>query len=151
MKYSQSTKGFYDPAIHGDNIPADAVEITVEQHAALIAGESEGKRIVADADGFPVLQDPAPPTQEQIIAQYEAALDAHLDSAARQHRYDNRFTFALRAGYPGPYHAEAVAFAEWMDLCNSQSFALLASVEAGNVPMPSVEDFIGGLPAFVLP
>ena len=60
MLYSKSTNGFYHPAIHGDNIPADAVEITCEQHAALLAGQSAGKIIAADADGFPVLQDPPP-------------------------------------------------------------------------------------------
>lgn len=61
MFYSPSQNGFYDPAIHGDNIPADAVEITREQHAALIEGQSQGKVIAADADGHPVLQDPPPP------------------------------------------------------------------------------------------
>lgn len=59
--YSASTGGFYSAAIHGDNIPADAVEITAEQHQALIDGQSSGKVIATDADGFPVLQDPPPP------------------------------------------------------------------------------------------
>jgi hypothetical protein len=68
MFYSPSQNGFYDPAIHGDNIPADAVEITREQHAALIEGQSQGKVIAADADGQPVLQDPPKPTLEQVVA-----------------------------------------------------------------------------------
>lgn len=61
MLYAKSTGGFYDTAIHGDNIPADAVEITTEQHQALIDGQAAGKVIAADANGFPVLQDPPPP------------------------------------------------------------------------------------------
>jgi hypothetical protein len=61
MFYSAQTRGFYDPAIHGDNIPADAVEITAEQHAALLEGQSQGKVIAADANGHPILQDPPPP------------------------------------------------------------------------------------------
>lgn len=61
MFYSPSKNGFYDPAVHGDNIPADAVAITHEQHQALIDGQSAGKVIAADANGFPVLQDPPPP------------------------------------------------------------------------------------------
>ncbi len=60
MFYSKSTSGFYDTAIHGNNIPADAVEITKAEHTALLAGQSEGKRIVPDADGVPVLQEPPP-------------------------------------------------------------------------------------------
>lgn len=150
MFYSKSTGGFFDVAIHAA-IPSDAVEITREEHAALLAGQSNGKRIIADADGRPVLADQPAPTQAQVIAQYEAALDEHLDSVARQYRYDNRFTFALRAGYPGPYHDEAVAFAGWMDSCNVQAFAMLGQVIGGEASMPSIEDFIGGLPAFVLP
>jgi len=92
-----------------------------------------------------------PPTQEQIIAQYERVLDVHLDSVARQHRYNDRFTFALRAGYFGPYQAEAIAFAQWMDDCNVQAFARMSRVLAGLEPMPTIEDLIAELPAFVKP
>lgn len=84
------------------------------------------------------------------IAQYESALDEHLDSVARLHRYDTRFTFALRAGFPGPYHDEAVAFATWMDACNVQAFTLLSEVQAGTATMPTIEVFIASLPGFVL-
>lgn len=73
MLYSKSTGGFYDSAIHGNNIPSDAVEITNDEHAALLAGQSEGKIIAADANGFPVLQDPPEPTAEQIAAAVTAA------------------------------------------------------------------------------
>lgn len=82
------------------------------------------------------------------IARYEAALDAHLDAVARQYRYDNRFTFALRAAYPGPWQAEGSAFAQWMDACNAQSFALLQQVLAGEAELPSLADFIAALPEF---
>lgn len=73
MFYSKSTSGFYDPAIHGGNMPADAVEITKDEHAALIAGQAEGKIIAADASGRPVLQDSPAPTAEQIAAAVTAA------------------------------------------------------------------------------
>ena len=151
MFYSKSTGGFYASEIHGDNIPADAVEITNEEHRELIEGQSQGKRIVADANGFPVLADPPAPTQAQIIAQYEAALDTHLDSVAKLHRYNDRFSFALRAGFAGPYQAEGIAFATWMDTCNVQAFALLQSVLDGTAELPTVEDFIAMLPVFSLP
>ena len=54
MFYSKSTGGFYASEIHGDAIPADAVEITADEHAALLAGQSQGKLIQADAKGKPV-------------------------------------------------------------------------------------------------
>lgn len=70
MFYSKSTGGFYDPNIN-TLIPDDAVEISRATHAALLAGQAEGKRIVSDLNGFPVLTDPepvTPPTPEEILA-----------------------------------------------------------------------------------
>lgn len=90
-------------------------------------------------------------TPADIIADYERELDQHLDAAAQSRRYNDRFTFALRAGYPGPYHAEAVAFATWMDACNTQAYQLLHDVQAGTATLPTVEAFIAALPALVLP
>jgi hypothetical protein len=86
--------------------------------------------------------------QAALIKRYEGALDAHLDSVAHTHRYTDRFTFALRAGYPGPYQAEGVAYAQWMDACNVQAFSLLQRVLSGQEALPSLEAFIGALPTF---
>lgn len=57
MFYAKSTGGFYVPEINGENIPADAVEISNAEHARLLAGQSEGKQISADMDGRPILVD----------------------------------------------------------------------------------------------
>ena len=78
MLYSKTTKGFYDPKIHGSSIPADAVEITIEEHAALLDGQRQGKRITADADGRPRLQDPPPPTTEQLVVSEIIALESEI-------------------------------------------------------------------------
>lgn len=66
MLYSKSVGGFFDPEIHGNSIPSDAVEITLEQHVALMEGQSHGKQILADKNGYPVLADPSPPTVAEI-------------------------------------------------------------------------------------
>lgn len=71
--YSASTRGFYTRDIHGDNIPEDAIEITTEQHAALLEGQSQGKIISADENGYPILIDPPPLTAEQIQEAVTAA------------------------------------------------------------------------------
>lgn len=55
--FSKSTNGFYLKEVHGDNIPADAVEITYEQHAELLVGQVNGKKISADNSGYPILVD----------------------------------------------------------------------------------------------
>ena len=67
MFYSKSTGGFYSADIHGDAIPADAVEITCDEHAALLAGQSAGQRIEADEHGRPVLHD-APASDAAALA-----------------------------------------------------------------------------------
>jgi len=68
MYYSKSTGGFYAKEIHGEKIPEDAVEISKEYHKELFQGQSKGKLIAADDNGYPVLKDPPEPTQEEINA-----------------------------------------------------------------------------------
>lgn len=70
--YSASTCGFYDDQMLGGYIeagawPEDAAPISVRWYEYLIQGQSEGKIIVADGYGSPVLSDPAPPSLEQLI------------------------------------------------------------------------------------
>ena len=57
--YSKTTGGFYDNQIH-NVLPGDAVEITAEYHATLLAGQAQGKTIMPSKDGKPVLAAPAP-------------------------------------------------------------------------------------------
>lgn len=72
MFYSPSTGGFYSRAIHGDSIPAGAVEITTEEHAALLDGQAQGKIIAADANGYPILVDPPAPSYDEELARKTA-------------------------------------------------------------------------------
>lgn len=78
--YSQSTGGFYATEIHGDNVPDDAVEITKGEHQTLLQGQSEGKLIAADENGYPILVDPPAPTAEQIAEQVRAERDAKIEA-----------------------------------------------------------------------
>ncbi len=91
--FSKTTGGFYDPAIHGSAIPADAVEISTEAHTELLAAQSAGKVIVGDKKGLPQAVDPAPivVTWASLRAKRDALLsgsdwtqlaDAPVDAAA---------------------------------------------------------------------
>ena len=152
MFYSPSSRGFYSREIHGNNIPSDSVEITVEERDALLAGERAGQRIVPGPDGYPVLQDRPGPTEEQIVARFEAALDKYLDAVAQGYRYADRTRLALRAAYPNQHQALASAFGTWMDNCNDIAKQLYVDVKEGRAPMPeTVEHFLSLLPAFVAP
>ncbi|WP_369586208.1 DUF4376 domain-containing protein [Kingella oralis] len=82
LYYSQSNVGFYDDQIHS-RLPEDAVAISLEQHAALLAGQSNGQVIMPGKNGKPVLADPAPcpsstwdGTQWQIDPECAARLKA---------------------------------------------------------------------------
>ena len=58
---SAATGGFYDSAIHlPEQIPADAVEISVERHQELLHGQSNGQVIDFSPVNGPTLVDPAP-------------------------------------------------------------------------------------------
>ena len=87
--YSSNPRGFYFDHMHGDNIPEGAKEITSEQHQTLIDGQSQGKIIREDADGYPVLIEPPPLTPEEVAAIERNWRDAKLaatDGDVTRHR-----------------------------------------------------------------
>lgn len=94
----------------------------------------------------------APISVEDTIARCTAALEAHYDAVAQERRYDDRYTCALRAGYPGPFQAEGQAFAVWMDECNLRAYQLMAAVQFGTRAMPATTDaLLGELALMVWP
>lgn len=109
MFYAPSTGGFYDPSIHGTNIPSDAISISDAEYDNLLAELSAGKVIVIGANGKPVAVDaPATPgTWEFIRAERNSLLlasdwtqlsDSPADKAAwsayRQELRDVTSTYA---------------------------------------------------------
>lgn len=117
MFYSKSTGGFYSHDVHGDNMPADVVEITIALHAELMRAQSEGKQIKANANGFPVAMLPPAPTPTEIIAdknnQARAALAAINTASASA-----MLTWIAKQSDAGPFlkQQEALAVAERMKL-----------------------------------
>ncbi len=94
---------------------------------------------------------PPAPTLEERSAVLLAGVDAHLNAAARVKRYDSIRAAALRAGYPGPFHDEGMAFATWMDSVYAKCYEVLAQVQAGDIEEPTLEQLIGMLPVLQLP
>ncbi|WP_409302212.1 phage tail protein [Pseudomonas sp. KCJK8993] len=96
MYFSAQTGGFYDPEMHGPFepgnpscvIPSDAVEISRERWAELLAGNAAGQ-IITVKKGLPVLADPPPPTPEELIGQERQWRDGQLiktDGVVTRHR-----------------------------------------------------------------
>lgn len=91
--FSQTTRGFYDRSIHGEAIPPDAVEVTDERYAALIAGQAQGQTIMAANDGSPVLHD--------AFADPAAQLDlTRISARLRMQGWIEEFLKQFTAGVP---------------------------------------------------
>lgn len=76
----------------------------------------------------------------------EIAIQKHLDAAAKVKGYDSIHTAALRTAYVGPFQAEGLAYAQWMDTCWSVAYTMLADYQAGTIQEPTVAEVIAALP-----
>ena len=89
-----------------------------------------------------ILPAPPAPTNEQLISSLLGGLDRYFDSVAQSRHYDNRLTCALRAGYAGPFQAEGIAFATWMDECYNLAFGRINEAN-------SLDELTGSFPTLV--
>lgn len=112
----------------------------------LIDGTSAG---IGDTwDGTQFVKPPAPlPT----LADYDAALTAHLDAVAQSRNWADRVSLMARAGFAGPWQADAVAFGTWADGCNVIGYQMLADFQNGLIPQPTIAEMLALLPEMVWP
>lgn len=66
--FSGATGAFYDDGLWSADLPADVVEVTPQDHAALMAAVSMGKILHAGPNGAPVAVDPPSPSMETLAA-----------------------------------------------------------------------------------
>lgn len=66
MMFSAIEGGFFLP--DSPNLPDDCVEISDDDHAAMLDGLDEGKLLQSDNAGRPVLADRDPPTLDELAA-----------------------------------------------------------------------------------
>lgn len=76
---------FFDPvgiAFYDDQlsvpVPLGSKPITAETHKAMLLGVSQGKLIVANSDGSPILQDAPLPSHDEIMANLRRERDRLL-------------------------------------------------------------------------
>lgn len=130
--------GRYLSDIHGDNIPADAVEVTEEVFNASI----QMKR-PALINGELVELPPEPPTPEQLAQQAKSSVYQLLDTTAQQYDYRN-FAEVAQFVNSGTWKAEADALMAYQDSVWLKAYELLKE------PVESVDGFVAQLPGFVL-
>lgn len=96
------------------------------------------------------------PTVEQLLSEYEVAIDALLDAKAKEYKYNNVYTMISYRNDPNPKFAnEAESMFVWRSnvwtTANSLVEDYLEAVGLGNNPtIPTVESVIAALPEFEL-
>ncbi|NYA47613.1 hypothetical protein [Haemophilus haemolyticus] len=107
--YDKKTNGFLAQGVN--LIPEGAINITDEYHRQLLSGQSQGKQIIADKSGNPVLIDPQPSAAHElnldtltweISAEKQTALFAQQKESLLNKLADkaDQLKNSLLAGYP---------------------------------------------------
>lgn len=95
--------------------------------------------------------DPAK-AQVKIIAQYTAGVQKHLDDFAWTRNYDGILSAATYATSTVPkFKAEGQYAVEARDATWAKCYEILAAVEDGTRPMPTLEELIAELPVLTWP
>lgn len=151
--YSKTVRGFFDDTIHGEDMPADAIEVSDEDYAALFEAQSRGQVIVPNAKGAPVAADPQIlRTPAQSAAALSGAVQAHVDATARSLGYDNILAAISYADEPSvpKFQAEGVALRAWRSAIWTAAAPAIDVVAVGGV-VPSAAALLATLPAFTPP
>ena len=118
--------------------------------------------VEGDVDSYETLVwdagDPIPPKAEMDFyiltpteEEYTLAVTNFMDAKAQERKYDSIHTAALRAAYPGPFQAEGVAYASWMDSVWISLYSKMGRVLQSQEPYPSIDELLASLPPLVLP
>lgn len=103
----------------------------------------------AEAD---TLRAPPPPTVAEIIATYTTAIQKRLDDFARTRNYDGILSAATYAtSVVAKFKAEGQYAVEARDATWAKGYEILAAVEAGTRPLPTLEGLAAELPVLAWP
>ena len=90
--------------------------------------------------------------RDRLIAEYTAAIQKHLDDFARTRDYDNIVSAATYATSTNPKFAVEGKYAvEARDATWTKFYEVLAAVEAGSRPMPTLDELLTELPVLAWP
>lgn len=93
-----------------------------------------------------------PETEEEIIRKFTFAVQQRLDTFARTRNYDGILSAATYATSQMPkFQAEGQYAVEARDATWAKCYEILAAVEAGSRPMPTLDALAAELPALAWP
>ncbi len=92
------------------------------------------------------------PSPEEIIKEQQTAfnnaIQTHLDTKAKEFRYDNMMSARSYAGYTNPFQAEAKKLAIWASNCWVKAGEIESAVQGGDRDMPSIDEVLAELPVY---
>lgn len=107
------------------------------------------------AGGVPeqaIIIQPPLPTAEEITARMTVAIQLYLDSTAKTRGYDGILSACSYAtDINPPFALEAQACVEFRSAVWRRAYGILAEVNAGTRPIPTVSELIGLLPSIQWP
>ena len=96
--------------------------------------------------------EPEPPTPEEQLEAFTAAIQAHLDAFARTRNYDGIMSAATYATSTVPkFRTEGQYAVEARDLTWAKGYEIMDAVLSGARPMPTLDEVIAELPALAWP
>lgn len=125
----------------------------VEDGYELADGEIAFDGYATDAELAATFPGYAVKAQERLQRKLVAAVQKHMDEAARARGYDNIFsasTYADESAVP-KFQTEGQAYREWRSLVWAYCYAQMDAVLAGERATPTTAELIAELPALVLP
>ena len=141
-----STNGLQVQGGAPEFVPDGARILDADETTMVLDALTQGKEISLE-EGQIVIADIPPPSPEQVLDHYRAAIQAHIDSTAQSRGYDSGTSCAsYAASTVTGWAAEASAFIVWRDAVWQQVLGLFGDVQAGKAEIPALEDLIADLP-----
>lgn len=95
---------------------------------------------------------PLKPEASELTATFVQAVSAYMDRAAQERRYDGILSLCTYAtSTDATFAAEGQAGVDFRDTCWRYCYDALGEVQAGARAVPSLQEFLGELPALVWP
>ena len=80
---------------------------------------------------------------------YTNAVQSLLDTTAQAKHYDNIISCCSYAGAPNAFQAEGQAAIEWRGNVWATCYTIMAEVQAGTIPAPTIPELLAMLPVMV--
>ena len=147
MLYSKSNSGFYSKEIHGNEIPADAIEITDDEYKILLNGACSGKAINIGTDGRPELVE-ITPSDDYIKSSLSSAVQMYLDDAAQAKGYDNIASAVTYADEPEikEFQKDGKSFRKWRSKVWAYYIDVTEQYDSGQfAELPTQEEMLAAI------